>query len=98
MNTETLSREEEILKEHCDYSEQLITPKQALSAMREYAKEMSIGYDLWKIENEITFKNGKYQRWIPFDYKQSKALIYYTPDEMYNAYLKHLSSLNTKQP
>jgi hypothetical protein len=63
------------------------------AAMEEYSKGQCIAYDEWKEKENIVFRNGKWQRWVPFEYT-SKVLVYYTHEELYEAFIKHQS----KQP
>lgn len=66
-----------------------------LEIIREYAKTVAIEFQGWIRKEEITWNKsrGDWQRWIPFDLK-SKALIYYTDEQLYVAFEKAKSKFN----
>lgn len=57
--------------------------------LREFAREMSVGFDLFKNSNFEPVEEGNYQGL----YRSKKYLSpVYTPGELYNLYLEHLNS------
>ena len=88
-----MSRKEEILQKH--YGEFDISNgwmfdgpvQEVFNAMDEYAKEVAIGFDMWKMDGYWQYNKveGFYFKW------DSKIEERATPDQLFNQYIQSLT-------